>query len=190
MGPPDRNQATCSAEGGIRCGVPTVTSACRIGMSTRSGYRQGAQNRRHAGDTMCQEMAVFTPTLLFVVLGQPRAYDVALAEAGSRDEIRITDLTPGQSLTPILRSTHSADAIGGGKSQEATGMTGWVSHASDLAMQSKLRQAHPQSRAGCRLAPREGRRSLFDERLRGAFVVVSHERPDHVQGLQIHDITQ
>lgn len=87
---------------------------------------------------MCQEMAVFTLTLLFVVLGQPRAYDVVLAQAGSRDEIRITNLTPGQSFTPILRSTHSADAIGG-EAQEATGMTGWVSHASDLAIQSKLR---------------------------------------------------
>ena len=77
-------------------------------------------------------MAVFTLTLLFVVLGQPRAYDVALAQAGSRDETRITNLTPGESFTPILRSTHSADAIGGGESQEATRMTGWVRDASDL----------------------------------------------------------
>jgi len=59
---------------------------------------------------MYQRMTAFALTLLFLVLGQLRGYDVALAQAGSTYEIRITNLTPGQSFTPILGATHSADA--------------------------------------------------------------------------------
>ena len=59
---------------------------------------------------MYRRMTAFTLSFLFLVLGQPRGYDAGLAQAGSTYEIRITNLTPGQSFTPILGATHSADA--------------------------------------------------------------------------------
>ena len=40
------------------------------------------------------------------------------------------------------------------------------------------------------LAPREGRYSFLDEGLGCAFVVVGHERSDHVLDFQVHDVAQ
>ena len=55
-------------------------------------------------------LAALALVLGFVVLGQPAADNIALAQAGSTYKVNITNLTPGQSFTPILTATHSAAA--------------------------------------------------------------------------------
>ena len=57
---------------------------------------------------MFRKIAILTCALLVLVLGRPGAGGVALAQPGSTYEVIITNLTPGQSFTPILGVTHSA----------------------------------------------------------------------------------
>jgi hypothetical protein len=52
-------------------------------------------------------MVTLAVALGLVVSGHPAADDTAHAQAGSTYEIKITNLAPGQSLTPILAATHS-----------------------------------------------------------------------------------
>ncbi len=59
---------------------------------------------------MKRTMAALALVLGLVVLGQPAETGVALAQAGSTYTVNITNLTPGQSFTPILTATHSAAA--------------------------------------------------------------------------------
>ena len=57
---------------------------------------------------MKRMMAALALILGLAVLDQPASSGVALAQAGSTYEVKVTNLTPGQSLTPILAATHSA----------------------------------------------------------------------------------
>ncbi len=56
---------------------------------------------------MSRRMTALTTTVLALVLVGQGTHDTVLAQAGSRYEVRITNLTPGQSFTPILGATHS-----------------------------------------------------------------------------------
>jgi hypothetical protein len=53
-------------------------------------------------------MAVLALFLGLAVVGQSVTDHVAHAQAGSTYEVKITNLTPGQSFTPILAATHSS----------------------------------------------------------------------------------
>lgn len=59
---------------------------------------------------MYRRMPALTTTVLALALVGQGTHDTVLAQAGSRYEVRITNLTPGQSFTPILGATHSAAA--------------------------------------------------------------------------------
>ena len=59
---------------------------------------------------MKRQMVALALVLGLVVLGQPAGSDIALAQAGNTYQVKITNLTPGQSFTPILIATHSAAA--------------------------------------------------------------------------------
>ena len=58
---------------------------------------------------MHRTIAALALVLGLVAMGHP-ATDDALAQAGSTYKVNITNLTPGQSFTPILTATHSSAA--------------------------------------------------------------------------------
>ena len=59
---------------------------------------------------MHRTIAALTLVLGLVALGHPATDGLALAQAGSTYMVNITNLTPGQSFTPILAATHSSAA--------------------------------------------------------------------------------
>ena len=59
---------------------------------------------------MKRSMAALALVFGLVALGYPATDGVALAQAGSTYKGNITNLTPGQSFTPILVATHSSAA--------------------------------------------------------------------------------
>ena len=59
---------------------------------------------------MKRSMAALALVFGLVALGYPATDGVALARAGSTYKVNITNLTPGQSFTPILAATHSSAA--------------------------------------------------------------------------------
>ena len=59
---------------------------------------------------MTRQITTLAAVLGLVVLGQPASDGGALAQAASTYEVRVTNLTPGQSFTPVLAATHSSAA--------------------------------------------------------------------------------
>ena len=92
---------------------------------------------------MKRTMAALALVLGLVVLGQPAETGVALAQAGSTYTVNITNLTPGQSFTPILAATHSAAASVFLPGTTASAALGTLAETGDVAPLTALLTSMP-----------------------------------------------